>query len=213
MKPFIAALLAAAALAPTAQANLVTNGSFEDPALDLVLTDGLNPVLYRYGRIDPALLTGWSVSGSGLGLVDGVPGGWVAGAGDQYINLESGFVGAINQTVATTPGQRYTFSFLYAPDPFANGNDDALRVFWDGQLLDTVDGTDVTLEDLTWHLISYEVTATAAGTVLGFEDTPGTSFVGAYLDDVQLAPAPVPLPGAALLFGSGLLALGLRRRA
>jgi hypothetical protein len=209
MKNSTCAGLLAFAFATTANAELVTNGSFELPAINATLTDGQNPVLYRYERINAALLSGWTVEGTTIAVIDTVPGKWEADAGDQYVNLESSFGAAISQSLATSPGQQYQLSFAYAADPFADSgsNDGTLRVFWDGVLVDSVSGTDTTLSDLSWTTYTYLLTATQSTTALRFADVTGVSFVGAYLDDVSVVSA-VPVPASLWLLGSAIVAIG-----
>lgn len=214
MKKPALALLLALTFASTARAELVTNGSFELPDINATITDGQNPILYRYERISAALLSGWTVQGATVALLDSVPGKWVADAGNQYINVESGFGAAVSQSLATTAGQQYRLSFAYAADSFTGltSVDDALRVFWNGTQIDLVDESDATRADLNWTTHIYLLTATNSSTVLRFEDVPGVSFIGAYLDNVSVTSA-VPLPAGLCLLGSSLAALaGLRLR-
>lgn len=212
MKKSACATLLALTFATAANAELVANGSFELPEINASLTDGQNPVIYRYERINSTLLSGWTVEGTTIGLLDSVPGKWEADAGNQYINLESGFGAAISQSLSTSPGQQYRLSFAYAADPFASsgGSDDALHVFWDGMLVDSVDESDTTLSDLNWTTHTYFLTATQSTTVLRFADQAGVFFVGAYLDDVSVVSA-VPVPSGLWLFGSGFAAIGALR--
>ena len=207
------AILLALTFASAANAELVANSSFELPDINASLTDGQNPIIYRYERINANLLSGWNVEGTSIGLLDSVPGKWEADAGNQYINLESGFGAAISQSLATSPGQQYRLSFAYAADPFASGgsSDDALHVFWDGVLVDSVDESDTTLSDLSWTTHTYFLTATQSTTALRFADQAGVSFVGAYLDNVSVVSA-VPVPAGVWLFGPALAAIGALRR-
>lgn len=177
-------------------------------------TDGFNPVLYRYERLGPDAITGWT-HGDGAPVVDTVAGRWEAQDGSQYTEVESGYAGEFSQTLSTVAGQQYVFSFYVAANPtFGAGADDTLRVLWDGGEIDLIDLIDTTVGDLAWNLRTYLVTATGSSTVIGFQDAvAGAVFSGAYIDNVSVvAASAVPVPGSLALLGLGAPALGLGRR-
>lgn len=188
----------------------VINGSFESPNVVATLDDGTG--LYLYTR-NSTVATGWTMSGSQWIWIGSRAPFWVAADGNQYTEVESGFSGAISQSLATVAGQQYTLSFSYAANPFvAAGNaDDSMRVSFGGSFVDLIDGTDTTQNDLNWMTKSYVVTATSSSSILQFEDGfVGQPFHGGFLDNVSVVP--VPEPGTFAVLGLGAAALLRRRR-
>ena len=114
------------------------------------------------------------------------------------------------QDIAT--GQRYDLSFMYSPRPGVTGADNNdVRVFWNGDLLDTVGGN-LPAGAMNWQLHSYAVVA-LGNDVLAFAASGRSDSLGGSLDAVTLTAA-VPEPGTYALMVAGLLALGFiaRRR-
>src|SRR5215217_1739476 len=107
--------VAGALMVPVATAgaapNLILNGSFETP-----------DVAPGNHGIFPSIL-GWShqpragVTSSGIEIQDHVAGAPAAGAGDQFVELDSDGPSRIFQDVATSPGSTYRLSFLYSARP------------------------------------------------------------------------------------------------
>ena len=190
-----------------ASGNIVLNGSFESPDHVATVTDGLPYYLW----IRTTLLDYWTIDGPSLAFYDSRSPYWIASDGNQYLELESGYGRAIEQTLNTVPGAVYTIRFAYAPNP-GSGTDDTLNLLWDGVLLANLEGSDNTVGDLNW--VYYEFTTQAASTasVIRFED--GVSILpygGLYLDDVSVTL--IPAPGAILLGSIGVCLVGwLRRR-
>lgn len=191
-----------------ASGNIILNGSFESPNHAATLTEGLP--YYLYIRTTP--LDYWTIDGPSLAFYDSRSPYWIAANGDQYLELESGYGVAIEQTLNTVPGAAYTIRFAYAPNPYVSGTDDTLNLLWDGVLLANFDGADTNGGDLDW--VYYEFTTQAASTasVIRFEDGVSTvQYGGPYLDDVSVTL--VPVPGAIVLCGIGVTFVGwLRRR-
>lgn len=190
-------------------ANLLTNGSFENPGFTGGIDDGR--ALYFYTRaIGTNAISGWQHDTS-LAYLRSRAGAWTAAQGEFYIEVESGFAPTIAQSFATEIGAQYQITFAYAANPDAGGNDDALAVLWNGGLIDTLDAQASTLNALDWKYYSYTMTATSETSTLTFGDAVvGQFYNGAYLDDVSVTL--VPTPGSLALLGLGRLALGRRRR-
>jgi hypothetical protein len=196
-----------------AAASLVVNGSFEGPDYNATETDGLP---HYYYTLNAPSLTGWTLSGPNITLLDSRAPYWVAPDESQYIELEARTSSSISQLIATTPGEVYALRFAYAASGYYTGVDDSVSVFWNGTLLDTVDRDGSSIETLDWGYYDYLVAATSTSTELRFSDgSVGQHFVGPYLDDVSLnavAGAPVPEPSSALLFALGIVGLIGHRR-
>lgn len=111
--------------APTAQADIVANGSFEAPDAGTYYAN--------YGfDMD---IEGWTV---GSGDVDHLGTYWQATEGIQSLNLNGGGSGSIRQGLVTETGQTYKLRFAYAgnADQGAGcpGEIVETSVIWDGAL-------------------------------------------------------------------------------
>jgi len=96
-------------------ANLVTNGSFEDPAASCTGTF----VTLPNGN---TAITGWTVGGNS---VDWICTFWQATDGTKSLDLSGIGAGSVSQTLATVPGATYNVTFDLAgnsalPDPSIN---------------------------------------------------------------------------------------------
>jgi hypothetical protein len=206
MKKYMA-LAALAAACPLASANIVVNGSFEDPALTNLSDDGLG--IYWYTFVGANGFTGWTHPFM-VGAVDR-PGAWEASHGLQYINIESSRGFFIEQRVPTTPGATYLLSFDYAPDPFETpgSTESDIGVYFGGNLVGIASGDDSTVGNLNWTNYSLQVTSTSSLTLLRFEDRGSAGSTGGYLDNVSLVLIPTPASLGLLIGAAPLLA---RRR-
>jgi choice-of-anchor C domain-containing protein len=108
-------ILAVALGAATAQANLITNGSFEE---------GTPPGQYLTVNAGGTAITGWTV---GSGGVDYIGSYWQAADGSRSVDLSGNAPGFVSQSFATTAGATYTVSFYLAGNP-DNSADKTIRV-------------------------------------------------------------------------------------
>lgn len=189
-------LLAASA----ANANLITNGGFEDPALG---EDG-------WAYFDASDVDGWSGSnveiwrnhdernafeGEQFAELNSHP-----GPGEDYSNF------TLYQEFGTTVGNWYDFSFAYKAR-----NDDAesfrFEIGSDSSYLGSLIN-DHTTSDWSVHEGGFQANSEIS-TIWFRSETDGTE--GNFLDNVSVT-ARVPEPGTLALLGLGLVGLATRRR-
>lgn len=189
-------------LAPTpANANLVTNGGFEDPALPIEhgwalfnAGESLSGWTVGTGNID---VVRWGPIGSGTLGPSGSTGydSFTAAQGYQSIDLNGFGPGSIYQDVTTIPGQTYYLSFAMAGNVVGGPLIVKMDFMWRDNVVDTLT-FDVGLHDgynMGWTYYQYQVTAPVdTGTTrLNFQslsDTTGAR--GPALDDVLLDHSP-----------------------
>ena len=124
----------------------------------------------------------------------------------QNLEVNANTFGSVYQTVVgLTPGQTYNLAFDYGGRP--GGGDQALQVFFGGNLLATDTGSFG-----VWTLNSFLVTPTSTTEVLMFTslDLGGLPSYGNEITNVALTAT--PLPAALPLFASGFGVIGLLAR-
>ncbi len=203
-----AVVAGALAFAGAAQAsNIVANGSFE--------ADG------NAGQTDD--VASWHVGGDGMVTIKNDN----PYDATYYVSLGGGETPHNNiwQTLDTVAGQAYQISFAYLP--FSATASNILSVIWgDWAVPDTSpnpptgatsfalngnSGTPGTNPDATgWMIYTFTAIASSDKTVLSFYDGATGKNMATGLDAVSVSA--VPLPGAALLFGSALLGAGALRK-
>jgi hypothetical protein len=213
MKSFV--VLALAGLASFGSANLLSNGSFEDPVVDQTAHRN------EYGA--GANIGAWTVASTNSSVeqidndyntVYGSDFWWSTPAGNQYIYMAS-FVGQseITQSVNLTAGTQYDFSFLSAAfkGQYGTAYGSVTYDIVDGSLNSAFGGpqTIVTGDNADWSQFGSSFTAGTTGTyMVKFDSVPGSASL---IDNVQLN-SPVPEPLSLTVLGAGALAV-LRRRA
>ena len=206
-------LIAAAALlasASTAQAaNILTNGSFENP---------LVPGTCCVTVIAPGSFSGWSVVVPGdvnvvIGTF-GTPGNLtiLAFDGRQYLDLiGERAAGTITQAFATALGQSYRLRFAYSHNIFSVGAASA-NFSVGGALMGSVSHNTGTNTNLDWRSLTGDFTGTGNPMTLSFTNTAGNQNGGLFLDGVSISAVPEPGTWAMMIGGFGLAGIALRRR-
>jgi choice-of-anchor C domain-containing protein len=183
------------------QAALITNGSFEDSSIASV------------GNFTPlpngsTAITGWTVGGAGIDYIGTY---WVASDGSYSLDMNPtpGLGTITSESFATTAGTTYWISFDLSGNPEQPPATKTLTVTvtGTGTLYNqgyTYDITGQSRPNIIWVNKYFQFTADSALTMISFSSgTEGNC--GPALDNVQ--GGVVPIPGAILLLGSGLLRL------
>jgi hypothetical protein len=196
-----------------AQANLLTNGSFENTngtfVGDVNKTDELNS--------GSSVIPGWTTT-------NGVPTAWIqngnpwaisASNGSFFLDLtgysDVGTYGGVTQTVTTTPGTMYalTFDLGYGGNSGAFGGPVSVRVSAGGSTSTFTSGSG-SPNPAVWDTETFNFTASSATTqltIIGLSTTGG-DYIGIDNGDVELAAVTaVPEPNAAYLVGCAILML------
>ncbi len=191
------ALLTAALLATTAQAQTVFSDNFEAAAL------GLN-----------ATPAGWTVTNAG-GTVDVIGGslfGNLCAGSGQCIDLDgsTGLAGVLSRQVNLTAGTTYTLSFDIAGNRRGAGTETGVVTLGNSTLNYSLTDSSASAAYQTMSL-AFKPTSTGSY-ALSFANFGGDN-QGAILDNVALTAAvPEPASAALMLLGLGGVALLKRRR-
>jgi len=200
--------LALTSFASAADANMLVNGSFEQPGTGC---HGMTTTL-----------PGWSVSKGNIDLVDAVCSEIVPAAGAYLVDLlGTGSAGTISQNFATTVGRTYSVGFSFGGNPqwqyLGYPNDSpvkSMNALIDGDIAATysIDTTGQSYIDAGWTYRSFDFTATSAATTLAFASLNLSGVYGPLLDGVTVEQARIPEPASLALLAIGLAVFGLTGR-
>jgi len=206
MKSIKAFMLVLAIVAPTVQANLVTNGGFEQPST-LAVAPG-----YQYLPNNDTSVTGWTSISDNVGEesylmnINRTNGSYATRVYQDTYGLALNTGNAIQTSVALTAGTTYDLSFA------AKANNTSV-----GPLEVSIGGFTTSFANTTTFstfLYQFTATATDSAAILKFfnPSTNGGSRLW-NLDAVNLQPVPVPAAVWMFLTGMmGLLASGRRKQ-
>ncbi len=185
--------------APASAATIVTNGSFEDGALAL---NGSGWNVFNS-------VIGWNtISGSGIEIQTNPTLGQIdAQEGNRYVELDSNNNSAMRQVVNLSAGD-YLLSFWYAPRVGNPGTDGisfsiANAIGSIATSLNPIDG---------WTLVTAAFSTAGGALNLDFAATGKSESLGGLVDNISIAPAPVPVPAAGLMLVGALGGLAALRR-
>jgi RNA polymerase sigma factor (sigma-70 family) len=182
---------------PSADGELVLNGDFESP-VGSVTIESLNIP----PNLDPSSF-GWRTRFGSPALMhegyrgnDGIYNG-TAASGKQWLNLDGGRPGAIEQTIDTTAGSQYTLSFAYANSPNPGVDHPFAATV---NVKDVVSDTDLVTPmsiihstsmptDFHWDRFTISFIATGPTTTIRFTSNDITGHDGIFIDSVSVKPA------------------------
>lgn len=195
----------------SAQAALITNGSFE---LGTFVNDGNGTDSFSAG---PTAITGWAAVGRQVSWIQ-TPNPWGLSAqdGTHFLDLTGYNTGApfggVTQTIATTVGQQYDLSFFLGSYTQRWGGPPVSIVAAAGSTTQTFT-VSTTSTASTWTPFSMLFTATSPNTTITLTGAAGVEYIG--LDNVSVDPAgavPEPESWMLMVLGLGLLVSIGRRR-
>ncbi len=217
---FLAGAMTLALVSAGAQANLLTNGSFENTNNTFV-PDGNRVMDLPSGS---SAIPGWTTT-NGVNtawIQNGNPYNIPASNGQFFLDLtsyfNSGTYGGVTQSFATTAGQSYTatFDLGFGGDSFAFGGPVSVTASA-GNFTGNFTSASGTPNPAVWNARSFTFLAQGASTTLRIVglSTAGGSYIGLDNVDVELTAVgaiPEPETYAMLLAGLGLLGFVRRRR-
>lgn len=175
--------------------DLVTNGSFEEPFVSAP---------YQVFTSIP----GWtSTIGAGIEIQTGPYG--TPHDGRQHVELDSFSSSNMFQDLSTLDAQPYLLEFAYSPRPGRSATDNAIDVFWAGELVTSLSVSGVGLSNTSWSIFSFNLVGASGTSRLEFVDVGTSNSYGGYIDGVSVRA--VPEPSVAMLISLGLLGFGFLR--
>ena len=193
--------LAFSLAAGSAGAATVQNGGFESP--------GTFSGSFQTINAGSASLTGWSIDSGSIDLINTY---WQSGSGNYSLDLNGNAPASISQTITDlTIGQQYRLSFLLAGNPDGGPAAKSVGVSIGSNSQNfTFNTTGNSKGSMGWTGKSLDFTAGATSLVLRFSALDAGPY-GPALDDIAIAPIPLPAGAPLLLAGLGALALTRRR--
>ena len=201
-----------------AQANLLTNGSFENTNGTFV-DDGNKTMSLASGS---TAIPGWTATNGTITawIQNGNPWNIPASNGSFFLDLTGYFdsvtYGGVTQSFATTIGTNYvlTFDLGYGGNSGAFAGPASVNVSVGGAAT-TFTSASGTPNPAVWNHETYNFTATSTSTTLSIigHSTAGGAYIGLDNADVELGTASsVPEPGTLGIVGLGGILIGLLRR-
>jgi hypothetical protein len=192
---FSAVLCALAAVPIAAQANLLVNGSFEDP----LIADGTYALFTS--------IPGWTLaSGPSIELQRNIAGSPYDGL--QFLELDSDANSSVYQDVSTVVGAPYSLRFAYTPRPGVGAASNGVDVFVNGSSVASLTG--IGGAGTAWQVYEFLFTGNGSSRIqftgVGISDSLGGYIDAVSVDRTRPADQPVPEPNAFSLLLAGALA-------
>lgn len=203
----ILALAASAAIATSAQAVTVVNGSFEQGAA----IGGSGSLFLNTG--DTTSLPGWTVLTSGVDYVSNAL--WDASTGSRSVELAGIGSGGVTQRIGGfVVGEKYRLRYKLSVNPFAADGLYRTTVSVTGGLAQQVGYTKTGANTATNMLYEFhEYVWTASNTFQNVQfRSIGSGALGSVLDSVSISMVPEPSSWMMLIAGFGMTGFAMRRR-
>ena len=120
----------------SAATNIVTNGSFESPAVG-----------GSYTQVSGTAVTGWNIDSGNMDLVNTL---WTASNGSNSLDMDGNQPGSIVQTLSTTTGQKYNLTFDLAGNPTSGNAIKTVKVMWGASVLAPLLSTPPVIPMVVW---------------------------------------------------------------
>jgi hypothetical protein len=184
-------------------ANLIKNGSFENPVIANTVTTNLWQVYgYPTGNVNGFTtenIPDWSPRQTNapyqVELHKNLYG--QAKDGSQYAEIDAEGIQTMKQTIPTT-ARSYQLKFAYSPR--RDAGEQKLGVYWNGQLVDTITATGAggTNNVIIWQDKTYTVQGINGNSTLGFGSIKASG-AGNFIDAISVTPgvtnsSPSPTP-------------------
>jgi Pro-kumamolisin, activation domain/Bacterial Ig-like domain (group 3)/Immunoglobulin domain/Domain of unknown function (DUF5011)/Viral BACON domain len=173
-------------------ATLVLSNQFSHFIQSLACTATVNTNLVQNGGFETADLTGWIFTGT-LGISGNGSANYIATTGDRYVSPHGGLyalalgdtkIDTLTQTLSTTPGQTYLFSFWLKNS--GSGTTEIFQAAWNNTNVYAITNPPT----MAWTSLKYIVTATGNNTTLQFAAENDPAYFG--LDDISVIPVNPP---------------------
>ncbi|AOT07562.1 DUF642 domain-containing protein [Pseudoalteromonas luteoviolacea] len=148
--------------------NLVTNGSFEEDAVNS-----------KWTLLDS--VTGWQSEGARFEIQTSRLGIITAADGNQYIELDSTANHSVFQTLATEVGKTYEVSFYYSPRVTGNNRTNKVDVKWNGTTVLNLNAT-----RRGWQSFTLSVEAVSSSSEIRFTGSGTNDSLGGFIDNVAV---------------------------
>jgi Protein of unknown function (DUF642)/PEP-CTERM motif len=201
-----------------AWANIVVDGSFENPVIPSTFYENYgaetNPTNYGGTSFDSA----WVIATNNVDIVSNLPGSSFTApttdGGHQYLDLVGyGSTGEIYQMLNTVVGQKYQLSFSFGNNPGSSPAEAQLTVTGSPGINDLLSHTLSTPSNIGWATYTATFVADSTSTKLDFNETLGGNNAGVLLDAINVAPVPEPSTWAMMILGfASVGVLAYRRR-
>jgi choice-of-anchor C domain-containing protein len=196
-----AAIAAATLLGPVAQANILSNGGFEDTGF----TTPFSFTTINAGSTD---LSGWVIEAGSVDLINNY---WQPASGHFSLDLNGNSAATISQQFATTIGQTYIVSFDMAGNT-DGAEDKNITVGVTGGYTFGFSVAGKSHSEMGWESKGFTFTADSELSTITFQGDSANTYYGAALDNISVSAVPEADSYAMLLAGLGLVGFIARRK-
>jgi len=165
---------------PLYAAELVVNGSFEQPAIPYFS--------WKYSPSIPGWKLGTGSKGNVIESLNNISGAPAPNLGNQFVELDANGSTIIYQDIPTKPGAVYQLRFHYSARPGVVDNQ--MQIKWGDTIVGNLKASGFLKFNTEWKDYTYSVTATSTTTRLSFSNLAERSdSFGSYLDGVSVVDA------------------------